>query len=108
MVRSGPDHRAPIDFSSRRQRDFSSVESGFDLSVREELPGRMTRSEGDLNFFPDWVKAIARDSIDHGDKRLASGQAGIRLVDKVEGRVMLKEFLFGSVFPSGKRNNEIQ
>src|SRR5947207_625591 len=58
----------------------------------------MARREADLHFLPDWVEAIAGDGIDHGKKRLVSRQAGVGLVDEVEGRVVLKQGPF-----SGRR-----
>src|SRR6266478_4635408 len=54
----------------------------------------MARREGDLHFLPDRVEAICGDGINHRNKRLASRQTGVRLVDKVERCVVLKEGLF--------------
>src|SRR6266436_7259822 len=54
----------------------------------------MALREGNLHFFPDRVEAIAGDSINHRNKRLASRQTGVRLVDEVEGCVVLKQSLF--------------
>src|SRR5882762_1211040 len=58
----------------------------------------MARRKGNLHFFPDRVEAIAGDSIDHRNKRLPSRQTRVRLVDEVEGCVVLKKALF-----SGRR-----
>src|SRR6266404_2278263 len=58
----------------------------------------MARREGNLYFFPDRIEAIAGDGINHRNKRLASRQTRVRLVDKVERCVVLKESLF-----SGRR-----
>ena len=59
---------------------------------------RMSRREGNLHFFPDRIEAIAGDSVNHRNKRCASGQTRVRLVDEVEGCVVLKDSLF-----SGRR-----
>src|SRR6266581_7130938 len=56
----------------------------------------MARREADLHLFPYWVEAIAGDGIDHGNKRLVSRQASVRLVDEVEGSVVLKQGPFSS------------
>ena len=93
-----PNDWAPIDFARECERDFASAEGGFDFSIGEELTWRMARREADLHLFPDWVEAIAGDGIDHGNKRLVSWQAGVRLVDEVEGGVVLKQGPF-----SGRR-----
>ena len=58
----------------------------------------MARREGNLHFFPDRVEAIGGDSINHRNKRLTPGQTGVRLVDEIEGFVVLKEGPF-----SGRR-----
>src|SRR5260221_10580809 len=63
----------------------------------------MASREGNLNFFPDRVEAIARNSINDGNKRLASRQTRVRLVNEVEGCVVLNQGLF-----SGRREfNEL-
>src|SRR5882672_6107531 len=51
----------------------------------------MARREGDLHFFPDRVETIGGDSINHRNKWLTPGQTGVRLVDEIEGFVVLKE-----------------
>src|SRR6266581_68908 len=63
----------------------------------------MARREADLHLFPDEVEAIARDGIDHGNKRLVSRQAGVRLEDEVEGTVVLKQ----SPFSCGREFHEL-
>ena len=94
MARLRSYDRAPINFAREPERDFTGVEGGFDFGVGKELSGRMARREGNLHFLPDGVEAIAGDSINHRNKRLASGQTGVRLVDKIEGFVVQKEGLF--------------
>src|SRR5437870_4300022 len=56
----------------------------------------MARLKGDLHFLPDRVEAIGGDGINHRNERLAPRQAGVRLVDEVEGCVVLNEGPFSS------------
>src|SRR5438034_11637434 len=91
MTRLFSDHRAPINLACERQGDFSCVQSSFDLIVGEELSRGMAPSERNLHFLPNRVESVTRDGVYHRDKRLASGQTGIRLVDKVQCAIMLKD-----------------
>src|SRR5213075_3464171 len=63
----------------------------------------MARREADLHLFPYGIESIAGDCINHGKKRLASRQAGVRLVDEVEGSVVLKQ----GPFRSGREFHEL-
>src|SRR5438876_552417 len=81
MVRPWPNDGAPINLARERERDFAGIEGGFDFGVGEQLSRRMARREGNLHFFPDRVETIGGDGINYRNKRLASGQTGVRLVD---------------------------
>ena len=56
----------------------------------------MTRREGDLNFRPERIHAVARDGIDHRDERLSAGETGVRLVYDVLLMVLRQERPLGS------------
>src|SRR5262249_51212323 len=96
MKRLLPDHRAPIDFPGKLQRNFASVQSCGDFVVGEQLSGRVSLSKGDLHLFPDRIEPVTRDRIDDRDKRLASRQARVRLEYEVQRLVMLQKCLLCS------------
>src|SRR5438105_880492 len=106
MTRLRPNHRTPINLACECERDFTGVKSCFDFSIGKQLSRRVAAREGNLHLFPDRIETIARDSIDHRNKRLASGQTGVRLVNKIEGVVVLKESPFSGRWEFHKLNFE--
>src|SRR6266851_279 len=93
MIRARSHYGAPINLTGEGEGDFTGVEGVFHLSIGEQLPGRDARLEGNLHFFPDRIEAVRRDGNNHRNKRLPSRETGVRLVDKVERVVVLKERL---------------
>src|SRR6516162_303115 len=93
-TRLGADDGAPINFPGKYEGDFAGSNGGGNLVIRKELSRGVACGEGNLNFLPDGVKTISRNGINHRDERLASGQAGIRLVNEVERTVVLQECFF--------------
>src|SRR5260370_21062850 len=93
MIRARSKYGARINLAGEGEGDFTGVEGVFHLSIGEQLPGRDARLEGNLHFFPDRIEAVRRDGINHRNKRLPSGQTGVRLADKVERVVVLKDRL---------------
>ncbi len=105
-LRLGTNNRAPINFSGEREGDFAGIGGGQDLVVGEELMRCMALGEGDLHLFPNWIESIRGDGINHGDKRLSAGQAGVGLIDEVERTIVLQKGLLRRSRKLHKLNGE--
>lgn len=91
-----PDDRTPIYFACGREGDFTGLSGGEDFIIGEELPWGVPWREGNLNLFPYRVETITRNGVNHRNKRLAAGQAGVGLKDEIQGLVVLQQRSFRS------------
>src|SRR6266567_4310671 len=93
MVRARSNDGTPINLTSELERYFAGVHGGPDFVIGEQLVRCMASREGNLDFFPDRIEAIAGNCINDRNKRLTSGQTEVRLIDEVERCVVLNKRL---------------
>ena len=89
-----PHNRTPIDLTGEGESYFAGVECRFNFGVGQQLPRCIAGRERYLNFLPNRVESISRHRINHRNERLTSWESRIRLIDEVQGLVVLKQLLF--------------